>query len=87
VQYAVKAAPHLPVIASGGLRDGVDVAKCIALGAVMGGIAGPFLKAADQSCEAVDELIRQLVVQLRVAMLCSGAANIAQLQQTPLMKV
>lgn len=86
IQYAVSAAPHLPVIASGGLRDGIDIAKCIALGAIAGGLAGPFLKAADVSVEAVDQLIRELTAQLRVAMLCSSASSIAKLQKTPLLK-
>ncbi|MCB9451758.1 MAG: type 2 isopentenyl-diphosphate Delta-isomerase [Anaerolineaceae bacterium] len=84
---ASQAAPHLPIIASGGLRNGLDIAKSIALGATMGGLAGAFLKAADQSVEAVDELIRQLSAQLRVAMLCSGHATISQLQQATLQKV
>jgi isopentenyl-diphosphate delta-isomerase len=87
IQYAVKGAPGLKVIASGGLRDGIDIAKSIALGAVAGGMAGPFLKAADQSVEAVDQVIRELTAQLRVAMLCSSARNIAELQKTPLLKV
>lgn len=87
VQYAHEAAPHLPIFASGGLRDGIDVAKCIALGATIGGMAGPFLKAADQSVEAVDSLIRELSAQIRIAMLCSGAQNIAALQSTPLIKI
>ena len=78
-------APDLPVIASGGLRDGIDVAKCIALGASMAGLASPFLKAADQSVEAVNELIRVLVAQLRITMFCSGARTLADLQQTPLL--
>jgi isopentenyl-diphosphate Delta-isomerase len=86
IQYAVKAAPHLPVIASGGLRDGIDIAKCVALGATLGGLAGPFLKAADVSVEAVDQLTLELKAQLRIAMLCSGAATIAELQNTPLLK-
>ncbi len=87
VQYAAKAAPHLPIIASGGLRDGIDIAKCIALGAIAGGMAGPFLKAADQSTEAVDQLIRETIAQLRISMLCSGAKNITRLQHTSLIKV
>lgn len=87
IRYATQGAPYLPIIASGGLRTGLDVAKCIALGAAMGGLAGPFLKAADQSVETVDELTRQLMAQLRIAMLCSGNATIAQLQQAPLLKV
>ena len=41
----VRGAPHLPVLASGGLQSGIDIAKCIALGASAGGIARPFLKA------------------------------------------
>ncbi len=87
IQYAVKGAPELKIIASGGLRDGIDIAKCIALGAVAGGLAGPFLKAADQSVEAVDQTIRELSAQFRIAMMCSGAQNIVDLSQTPLLKV
>lgn len=75
-----RGAPNLPVIASGGLRDGIDVAKCIALGASLAGLAGPFLKAANESQAAVDELIRVLLAQLRIAMFCSGARDLASLQ-------
>jgi isopentenyl-diphosphate Delta-isomerase len=87
IQYAVEGAPSLKIIASGGLRDGIDIAKCIALGAIAGGMAGPFLKAADQSVEAVDQLIRETTAQLRIAMLVSGAQTIRELQHTPLLKV
>jgi isopentenyl-diphosphate Delta-isomerase len=87
IQYAVEGAPSLKIIASGGLRDGIDIAKCIALGAIAGGMAGPFLKAADQSVEEVDQLIRETAAQLRIAMLCSGAQTIRELQHTPLLKV
>lgn len=87
IQYAAKAAPNLPVFASGGLRDGIDIAKSIALGATLGGMAGPFLKAGNQSSEAADQLIQELNAQIRVAMLCSGARSIQKLQQTPLIKV
>ncbi len=86
VRYAVENAPDIPVIASGGLRDGIDVAKCIALGAQLAGLAGPFLKAADHSYEAVDELVRELTVQLRIAMLCAGAGDLHALRRTPLLK-
>ena len=82
---AREGAPALPVIASGGLRDGIDVAKCLALGASMAGLASPFLKAADQSVEAVAELIRVLVAQLRITMFCSGAPAIDDLQHTRLL--
>lgn len=86
IRYAVNGAPKLPIIASGGLRDGVDIAKCIALGATLGGIASTFLKAGNESVEAVDLLIRELTAQIRIAMLCSGASNITKLQSTPLIK-
>ncbi|MAS34243.1 MAG: type 2 isopentenyl-diphosphate Delta-isomerase [Anaerolineaceae bacterium] len=87
IQYVAAGAPDVKIIASGGLRDGIDVAKCIALGATMGGLAAPFLKAADQSPEAVDQLVRELKAQLQIAMLCSGAKNLDTLRQTPLYKV
>jgi isopentenyl-diphosphate delta-isomerase len=84
IQYVRDAAPGLPIIASGGLRDGIDVAKCIALGADLGGLAGPFLKAAAESVEAVRRLIWELTRQVRIAMFVSGAADIPALKQTPL---
>lgn len=87
VQYAAQAAPTLPIIASGGLRDGIDIAKCIALGATLGGIAGSFLKAANISLDEVNQLIEALIAQIRIAMLCSGASNIAELQKTPLLRL
>lgn len=87
IRYAVEAAPTTPVIASGGLRNGIDIAKSIALGAIMGGMAGPFLKAADQSVEAVDDLIRVLKQQLRVSMLCTGSRTAADLQQSELIHI
>ena len=84
IQYARRSAPDLPVIASGGLRDGIEVAKCLALGADVAGLASPFLRAASDSFAAVDELIQELKAQLRIAMLCSASRNIAALQQAEL---
>ncbi len=86
IRYARAGAPDLPIFASGGLRDGIDIAKSIALGADIGGLAGPFLKAANESVETVDELIRILKAQIRIAMLCSGANDISALKQTPLIE-
>lgn len=80
----VKEATTLPILASGGLRDGIDIAKCVALGATLTGMAGPFLKAAAQSVEAVHDFAHEINTQLKIAMLCSGAADILALMNTPL---
>ena len=81
IQYARRAAPDLPVIASGGLRDGIDIAKSIALGADLAGLASPFLRAASDSSIALDELTQELIAQLRIAMLCTGSQCIASLKR------
>lgn len=82
VLAARRANPKIPIIASGGLRDGLDLAKSIALGATMGGMAGPFLKAAVNSLEAVQEQIQIVQTELKIAMFCTGTASITALQQT-----
>lgn len=82
--YAHRAVPNATLIASGGLRDGIDAAKCIALGATLAGYAGPFLKAAVTSAEAVIEYATLLKRQLEITMLCVGAKTIAELADTPL---
>lgn len=77
-------APYVPVIASGGLKNGVDGAKCIALGAAMFGMAGPFLHAATLSEQAVYDEVEVLLRQLRVTMLCVGAADLMALRRVVL---
>jgi isopentenyl-diphosphate delta-isomerase len=83
---ARREAPEIPIIASGGIRDGIDVAKVIALGARLAGIAGPFLKAAVQSSEVVEAKIAEMVTVLRIAMFATGAANLAELSETPIIQ-
>jgi isopentenyl-diphosphate Delta-isomerase len=80
---AVAAAPEARIFASGGIRNGVDAAKAVALGADLVGIAGPFLRAAAESAESALGLGRELVETLRVAMFGLGARTIADLRFTP----
>ncbi len=75
-------AEHDCVVASGGVRTGLDVAKAIALGALAGGLAKPFLKPATNGPEAVIERVRDLTAELRTAMFVTGSASITELQQT-----
>ncbi|HYI19704.1 MAG TPA: alpha-hydroxy-acid oxidizing protein, partial [Solirubrobacteraceae bacterium] len=67
----------LPVIASGGLRHGVDVAKCLALGAVAAGLARPFLIAARE--DRASRAIAEVLAQLRIATWAAGAPSSAAL--------
>jgi isopentenyl-diphosphate delta-isomerase len=79
-----RVAPQMSVFASGGLRSGVDIAKCIALGAVLGGMAGPFLKAAVRSVEDTIQTIEEIRREIQVCMFVAGAADLEQLRLTPL---
>ncbi len=82
---ARQGASKVTCIASGGLRNGVEVAKCLCLGASMTGMAHPFLQAAMHSTERVLDTICEIEQQLRVSMFCSGARTISDLQQISLL--
>lgn len=73
---------HPCVVASGGIRSGLDIAKAIALGARAGGMAKPFLQPAGTGAGPVLDLIGDLVAELRTAMFVSGAETIEALQET-----
>jgi isopentenyl-diphosphate delta-isomerase len=78
---ALRAAlPLVPLVASGGIRDGVQVAKALALGADLAGLALPFLRAADESDAAVASLIDELVTALRIALFATGSRTIGELR-------
>jgi isopentenyl-diphosphate delta-isomerase len=75
------------LIASGGIRDGIDVAKSIALGADLAGLAYPFLKAATDSSDAVEVLGRRVVRELRICMFCLGVRTVGELKQVPVRRI
>jgi isopentenyl-diphosphate delta-isomerase len=72
----------LPLIASGGIVSGVDVAKCIALGADVVSTAFPLLRPALVSTQAVVEGLAVILQGLRVAMFCVGTADLVSLRNT-----
>lgn len=74
----------LPVIASGGIRSGMDVAKSIALGASLAGIAKPILAPAYRGYEETKSALNTLIIQLRSIMFLVGADSIEKLKRTPL---
>lgn len=78
-----RAAPNVPLFASGGIRTGIEVAKCIVLGASLVGLASPLLKLANVSTENTIAGIEMLAAQLRVVMFGIGAQNLDALRRTP----
>jgi len=74
-----KAVPDMTIFASGGIKDGLDIAKCIALGATLGGMAGNFLKAAAVSTEKVVEMMKLTKRQIEVTMFNTGTGKLVDL--------
>ncbi len=81
------ACPNTPLIASGGIRDGVEAAKAICLGADLVGQAAGVLQAAMHSSEAVVSHFEVLIEQLRIACFCTGSADLAGLRQARLLQL
>lgn len=71
---------NIPIIASGGIRTGIDIAKTIALGAELAGIAKPFLAPALKSEEALEEEIKKVIKELRITMFITGSKTLTELK-------
>ncbi|MFC7379916.1 type 2 isopentenyl-diphosphate Delta-isomerase [Brevundimonas sp. GCM10030266] len=84
IAQARAACPRTLIIGSGGIRDGVDAAKAIRLGADMVGQAAGVLQAATVSTEAVVEHFQTVIRQLRTVCFCTGSANLTALARAPL---
>ncbi|HKB48200.1 MAG TPA: alpha-hydroxy-acid oxidizing protein, partial [Ktedonobacterales bacterium] len=83
VVEAAQGAPALPLIATGGVRSGLDAARALALGARLVGMGFPFLKAASEGEEALRAFMEQFIAELKVAMQLSGASTIPALAGVP----
>jgi len=86
IEMVRRGAPETTLIASGGIRTGVDVAKAIALGADVAGIAAPLLKAASISAESVIDALQGFIDELRLAMFCLSAGSLKDLKGSPLLQ-
>jgi isopentenyl-diphosphate Delta-isomerase len=82
-----KAAPEMTIFASGGIKDGLDIAKCVALGATLGGMAGQFLKAAAISTKSAVQIMQLTKRQIEITMFTAGAKEVRELGIKKLVRV
>jgi len=75
---------NIPVIASGGIRSGIDAAKALALGASLTSLSQPVLQVASKSVKDTEEFLTLIIEELRTVMFVVGARSIQDLQKVPL---
>ncbi len=82
-----RAAPDIPVFASGGIGDGLMAAKALALGATLVGIAGPALRAAAEGEDAVRDLLQETAEVIAIAMFATGCRDLDEFsRKSPLVE-
>lgn len=72
------------IIASGGIRSGLDIAKAISIGADLAGFALPALRAATTSEDSLRSLINTIETELKIAMMLTASGSIRELKSAPL---
>jgi len=80
IRQVQKTCPNLPIIASGGIHTGIDIAKTIALGATLGGMASPFLRAAVNSVEETIHLILDVKKEIQISLFATGSPDLGALE-------
>jgi len=81
-----QALPDMQLVASGGIRRGLDIAKAIALGADIAALGQPLLASALESSNDVVKFLSAIIHELKIAMLCAGAANLTALRRALLVR-
>ena len=79
----IEADVGLPVIATGGMRDGIMIAKSIALGASMAGVALPLVAAAKAGPDKVESILEMYIEELKATMFLTGSQSIEDIRKTP----
>ena len=81
-----EALPDMQLVASGGIRTGLDIAKALALGADVAALGQPLLASALESSDNVVRFLSAIIHELKIAMLCAGAASLTALRRAVLVR-
>lgn len=79
-------APEVMIFASGGLRNGLDIAKCLALGAKLGGMASLFLRAATTEYDHLLRTIQRLSREIQICLFATGKQNLSDFNNSVIHK-
>ena len=85
IRNVTKIAPEMLVFASGGLRNGIDIVKCLCLGAKLGGMANNLLKAASEGEDILLQVINNLFREVNICMFATGARSLNELGQSKIL--
>jgi isopentenyl-diphosphate delta-isomerase len=84
VKSVIDNSSSIRIIGSGGIRNGMEIAKAIRIGADFAALAKPFLMAALETESSVGEFIEKIIKELEITMLLTGSKNINELKTIPI---
>lgn len=87
IQNVRSISKDIPLIATGGIRSGIDIFKALALGAHLASIGQPMLKAAISSEKELFDYVEQILLQFKIAMLTTGTLTVEKIGPNSLIKV